>query len=153
MTDWLLKMCHWRSIHQELALGCIGHPSQTFDYICIQWWTRGRKEKKNLTHFLEYICTASLYMDMEIHPLEPGRNSVDHIYILKTLKIICFRTELKGLLCSFWEDSCFDNFHTIHTILICLYVADPATFRTSKRCAGDLISLWEQLVHSVMGEK
>ena len=39
-----------------------------------------------------------------------------------------------------------------HSVFLCLYVADPATFLASKKCSGDRILLWEQLVYS-LGKK
>ena len=41
-----------------------------------------------------------------------------------------------------------NNKNTIYTVLLCLYVADPATFLAS--VFWDLIFLWEQFVYSLM---
>ena len=51
---------------------------------------------------------------------------------------------VKGALCSFEEEILIRaeifslTKKTIYTVLLCLYVADPATFQ----CSGDFISLW-----------
>ena len=41
----------------------------------------------------------------------------------------------------------------LHTVLLCFYLADPATILSSASVPGTLFSLWEQLVYSFMGEK
>ena len=109
-----------------------------------------------------YVCLlfdperTAVYNLFQIFPLKTANDAKGVL----TVKIV--NGLVKSALCSFNQESISfidrmfyaltnkNKTAQIHTVLLCLYLADPATLSSFKQCSGGVIFLREQCVYSVM---
>ena len=107
---------------------------------------------ESLTWFFECFTQKFLWLKVHYKPLSEEKH-LHRLFLFLCLNKLNKQTILYNYIYIIFHDwvnkLTFKRTTHFHTVLLCLYVADPATFLASNSVL-DLLFLWEQLVYSVM---